>query len=438
MESFELPKNFLMGSATSATQIEGGDQNNSWYRWCQSPGHIHDGSDCSRGADHWNRYPEDIQIMKELHHDVYRMGLEWSRIEPESGRYDETAIRHYRDEITLLLRNNIKPLVTLHHFSNPLWLEDRGGWENPDTVASFVRFTRYVLNELGDLVSEWITINEPNVFLIYGYARGAWPPGKTNLLSMFKALRNLTLAHIQCYREIHRIRAERRFSGPTMVGLAHHLRIFDPEDDKFLNKIPAKLIQYLSQDLFLESMGFGRYGFPLGLGGYPLGRGKYYDFLGINYYSRDMVRLAFEPANMFGSLTVKKAAPVNDLGWEIYPEGLYRLCRKYFAKYQAPIYITENGVCDEGDTMRSRFIYDHLQQIARLNREGIPVERYYHWSLIDNFEWTEGESGRFGLVANDFETQQRTLRKSGEFYGEICEKKIVTREMIKKYFTVAT
>jgi beta-glucosidase len=433
MDQFQLPKGFLMGSATSAMQIEGGDKNNSWYRWCLSPGHIHDGTNCIRAVDHWNRYAEDIKLMKELHHDIYRMGLEWSRIEPEQGKFNETAIRHYRDEIALLLQSGIKPLVTINHFSNPLWFEDMGGWENPGSAALFIAFTSYVVNELGDLVSEWITINEPNVFLINGYARGIWPPGKNNIAAMFKAMRHIVTAHIQSYREIHRIRAERKFAGETMVGVAHHLRVFDPEDNKFKNKIPAKLIQYVSQDLFLASMAYGKFIFPLGLGGYPFGRGKFCDFLGINYYSRDMIRLAFDPANMFGKLMVKENTPTNDLGWEIYPEGLYRLCRKYYTRYQVPIYITENGICDAQDAQRAQFIYDHLQQIARLHKEGIPVERYYHWSLIDNFELAEGESGRFGLIANDFETQKRTIRKSGRFYGEICERKAITAEMIEKY-----
>jgi beta-glucosidase len=270
--------------------------------------------------------------------------------------------------------------------------------------------------------------------LIHGYARGIWPPGKTNLSAMFKAMRHIVAAHIQSYREIHRIREERNFTGNTMVGVAHHLRIFDPEGGKIRNKVPASIIQYLSQDLFLKSMAFGKFSFPLGFGGYPLGRGKYYDFLGVNYYTRDMVSLAFNPANMFGDLKVKENAPVNDLGWEIYPEGLYRLCRKYYKQYHAPIFITENGICDRQDTQRAQFIYDHLQQVARLNKEGIPVERYYHWTLIDNFEWAEGESARFGMIANDFETQKRTVRKSGRFYGKICEKKAVTEEMIKEYF----
>lgn len=435
MNELQLPKGFLLGSATSATQIEGGDTNNSWYKWCQTPGHINDNTSCYRAADHWNQYRDDIQIMKDLHHDLYRMGLEWSRIEPEQGKYNEAAIAHYRDEISFLLQNGIKPLVTLHHFTNPIWFDDLGGWENSQAVELFRKYTEYVVSELGDLVNDWITINEPNVFLIYGYVRGTWPPGKTDIFAMFKAMRHIVAAHIQSYREIHRIRSKRNYPGKTLVGVAHHLRIFDPEDGKWRNQLPAKSIQYIFQDLFLKSMATGKFSFPLGMGGHPLGRGKYYDFLGINYYSRDLVSFKFDPTIMFGELKVKENVPVNDLSWEIYPEGLYRLCRKYYAQYQAPIYITENGICDAEDTQRSLFIYEHLRQIVRLCNEGIPVERYYHWTLLDNFEWSEGESGRFGLVANDFETQKRTIRQSGRFYSEICAKKAVTQEMIAKYLS---
>lgn len=421
-----------MGSATAATQIEGGDRNNTWFRWCET-GHIHDASHCLRAADHWNRYSDDIRLMKDLNHDTYRMGLEWSRIEPAPETFNLAAIEHYRDEIMALQQNGIKPLVTLHHFSNPLWLEDAGGWENPDAVIHFIRYTRYVLEHLGDLVSDWVTINEPNVFLIYGYVRGIWPPGKKDIGSMFKAMRHVVTAHIQSYRAIHQIRTGKNFPGRTLVGVAHHLRVFDPENDQWLNRIPARLTRYLFQELFLSSMATGRFGFPLGFGQYPAGKGRFYDFIGINYYSRDMVRFKLDPGNMFGALKVNEEAETNDLGWEIYPEGLYRLCKRYYSIYQAPIFITENGICDAADSKRARFMYDHLVQIARLIGEGIPVDRYYHWSLLDNFEWLEGESARFGLVANDFETQDRIIRPSGRFYGEICREKAVTQEMIKEY-----
>jgi len=433
MKEFKLPPDFLMGSATSGFQIEGGDRNNSWYTWCEQPGRIKDSTSCFRAADHWNRYTEDIAIMKELHHDVYRMGVEWSRIEPEQGRFDQTAVDHYRHEIELLLRNGIKPLVTLHHFSNPNWLEQAGGWGNPLIVRHFTEYTRYVVNKLGDIVSDWVTINEPNVYLACGYAQGVWPPGKTDFTLLFKILRSMIEAHISSYHEIHKIRSERNFKGDTLVGVAFHLFLFEAKNGLLQNKLPTRLYRYLFQDLFIEGFGFGKMNVPLGFGGHPFGMGKYLDFLGVNYYTRNLVRFTWNPMNLFGDLLVKENVPVSDVGTEIYPEGIYHVCCSCYNKYKLPIFITENGLCDADDTRRTKFIYDHLQQIARLIGEGIPVKRYYHWSLLDNFELEQGESARYGLVDNDFTTQERTIRKSGWFYGEACWEKAVTQEMIRQY-----
>jgi len=433
MDCFILPPDFLMGSATSGLQIEGGDTNNSWYAWCNTPGHIKDGSNCIRAADHWNRYAEDIAIMRELNHDIYRMGIEWSRIEPKKGKFNEAAIEHYRNEIELLLKNSIKPLVTLHHFSNPLWLEESGDWANPGVVEHFTAYTRYVVNNLGDLVSDWVTINEPNVYLTYGYAYGIWPPGKKDFSLLFKAFRNMIQAHIKCYQEIHKIRADRKFPGETSVGVAYHLILFEAVNNNIHNKIATWLYKYLFQDLFLEGFNKGKLNPPLGMGSYVDKKEKYYDFIGINYYTRNLIRFKWDPANLFGELITKDNAPVNDVGAEVYPEGLYQICRMCYEKYQSPIFITENGVCDADDKIRAKFIYDHLKQIARLIDEGIPIKRYYHWSLIDNFEWEYGESVRYGLVRNNFNTQERMVRASGRFYGEICDKKAVTQDMINRY-----
>lgn len=433
MNEFQLPPDFMMGSATSAFQIEGGDRNNSWYAWCEDPNHIKDGSSCFRATDHWNRYAEDIRIMKELHHDVYRMGLEWSRIEPEQSRFDQTAIARYRNEIETLLQNGIRPLVTLHHFSNPLWLEQTGGWGNPRIVEYFTAYTRYVVNNLGDLVSDWITINEPNVYLACGYAQGIWPPGKSDFPLLFKILQLMIQAHISSYREIHKIRSAGKFKEDTLVGVAYHMVLFEAENGLLRNKLPTRLYRYLFQDLFLEGFGTGKMNFPLGMGSYPFGKGRFFDFIGINYYTRNLVRFAWDPAILFGDLTVEENAPVNDVGAEIYSEGIYHICRACYEKYHAPIFITENGLCDADDTIRTKFIYDHLQQIVRLIEKGIPVKRYYHWTLLDNFELEQGESARYGLVACNFETQERTIRTSGRFYGEVCQKKAVTQEMINKY-----
>jgi Beta-glucosidase/6-phospho-beta-glucosidase/beta-galactosidase len=425
METFRLPENILLGSATAATQIEGGDKNNSWYEF-SSKGKTKDGTSCLRADDHWNRYPEDIDLMVQLNHEIYRMGLEWSRIEPENGVFDPEAMKHYRQEIEMLLNKGIRPLVTLHHFSDPLWFTKEGGFEKASCVKYFERFTRYVVENLGDLVSEYITINEPNVYMVNGYYFGIWPPQKKDFWLGMRIYRNLTQCHIASYKTIHEVRKKMGFEGKTMVGVAYHLRVFDPVSRNPLDRIAAWAMQYLVQDIIMKSMNYGVYMPPLGLG-MPKGNVRYYDFLGINYYTRSMVRFkGFKDE-------YKPDAPKNDLGWEIYPEGLHRLCRKYYKKYKAPIWITENGTCDKADDFRTKYIYDHFKEVSKLCEVGIPVERYYHWTLMDNFEWEEGESARFGLIAVDFETQKRTLRKSGEFFSLICRNKAITKNEIEMY-----
>jgi beta-glucosidase len=171
---------------------------------------------------------------------------------------------------------------------------------------------------------------------------------------------------------------------------------------------------------------------PVGVG-HPFGKGTFADFFGVNYYTRDRVRFVLNPRTYFGELRNTPGASENELGWELYPEGLYRVCRRYYLRYRIPIFITENGICDAHDVFRSRYIYDHLAQIRRLLDEEIVVNRYYHWTLMDNFEWLEGLSARFGLIHVDFQTQKRTMRESGRFYSEVCEKKSVTEAMLRRY-----
>ncbi|HHY83438.1 MAG TPA: glycoside hydrolase family 1 protein [Clostridiales bacterium] len=428
MKPFRLPSHFLLGCASSGAQIEGGDRNSNWYAWCNQ-GHIKDGSTCLRANDHWNRYKEDISLMAELNQKIYRMGIEWSRIEPQEGNFSKEALQHYRDEISLLLQNGIKPLVTLHHFTHPLWLEEKGGFEQDAVSEYFERYVRFVVENLGDLVSEYITINEPNVYAVMGYYFCEWPPAKKSVKLLLKVLKNMSLCHIRAYRLIHKIREEKGYPGKTMVGVANHLRIFDPYNkNNPLDQLAARVMEYLFQDAVIKSMSTGILMLPLGSGA-PLGTGKFLDFFGINYYTRDAVRFkGFQNTQMPNT-------PRNDLGWEIYPEGLIRLCRKYYAEYQAPIWITENGTCDKEDAFRADYIYQHLLAVSQLCQEGIPVERYYHWTLMDNFEWAEGESARFGLVHVDFDTQERNVRNSGRFYSEVCDKLEVTQEMIEKYLT---
>ena len=432
MTPFTLPEDFVFGTATASVQIEGGDTNNSWYRWSRQPGRIADGSDCSTADDHWNRVGEDISLMQTLGVNGYRMSIEWSRIEPNPGRFDAGAMAHYRDEIEQLLAAGIRPMVTLHHFSNPLWLEDAGAWLNPAAIRQFARYAAHVYTHLGDLVCDWITINEPSVYLTFGHIWGDWPPGDQSIVNYFRGARHLIAAHIAAYGNIHEL-AKGQGRPTPRVAAAHHLRVFEPAGGNLAEKWICRAFERLFHDIFAEGMATGRLLFPIGRG-YPFGKGDFQDMVAINYYTRDMIVFnPVKPLQLFGDTRVKSGAPVNDLGWEIYPQGLFDLCSRYYRQYQKPVIITENGTPDRADAFRARYIYDHLREVSKLLDAGVDVRGYYHWSLMDNFEWAEGLDARFGLIEVDYATQTRRIRKSGEFYAEACRNHGVTEAMVEAY-----
>lgn len=434
MKPIKLPEKMLFGSATAATQIEGGDTNSNWYYWAKQ-GKIHNNSSTIIASDHYNRYHDDIALMNQLNHDVYRLSIEWSYFEPQEGVWSEEGIKHYQDEIKALLKAGIQPLVTLHHFSHPQWFEDKGGWCSNESVNYFKRYTAKVIDSLGEYVSEYCTINEPNVFVNDAYMDGNFPPGhKDDLSAYFTSSKNLILAHLEAYQLIHSMRKEMGYTD-TMVGIALHIAYLDCNSKNPLTRLSKRLMDYSFHKLFLSGMVKGKLGFPIG-SGYPIGKGTYCDFMGVNYYSRHLIHSSWNPAKLFGDVRVEDGLPnekLNDMGWEIYPEGLYKVIRNVYEEYGLPIYITENGIPDATDSKRAKFIYDHMVQIERLISDGVDVRRYYHWSLIDNLEWHNGFWPRFGLIEIDYDTQERRIRKGGHFYGEICKNKAVTQEMINEY-----
>lgn len=412
-------KDILLGVATAATQIEGDDRNNSWYDWAER-GNVSDGSSPVLANQHYRLYRQDIDLMAQMGIQCYRFGVEWSRIQPSEGTFDEQALQHYLDEVRYMKSKGIEPMLTLHHFTNPLWFERSGGWERKDASRVFISFAEKVLQYLGEEVSLYVTVNEPNVYATNGYFYGSWPPGKKSMSAVKRVLTNMTRAHIDAYGLIHDFREKRQLKD-TKVGFANHLRVFEPQNGKNpYHRVCARLMEKIFQTSLTDAMMTGRCVFPVGKTGRPVG--KYYDFIGINYYTRSTVS-GFKDG-------VKKGAPVNDLGWEIYPEGIAQLAKKLYDKYRAPVFITENGTCDAADAFRSKYIYDHLYA---LTNSGVPVERYYHWTFIDNFEWAEGQSAPFGLVALDFNTQQRTIRPSGLFYSDIIKNHGVTQQAYDKY-----
>ena len=351
---------------------------------------IVDGSTPTPATDHWTRWQEDTDLLSELGLQVYRLGIEWSRIEPEPGRIDESAVEHYRTQLAELGRRGIRPLVTIHHFSHPTWFEARGGWTAPDAVEAYLAHVERVVTRFGDLVSEWVTINEPNVYATGGFLFGEFPPGRTSAWSDIRAvLHAMARAHCRAYHLIHDLQPEAR------VGIAHHLRVFAPLNRRNpAHRLVARANAYLFQEAITDAMLGGR--FPRVLGPQPadVRPGSHYDYLGINYYSRSAVsRLA---DGRFDGV------PVSDLGWEIYPEGLYLFLKRY-ASLGAPLVVTENGLDDRTGQRRPYFLRSHLYAVERAVAEGVDVRGYFHWSLMDNFEWAQGYPPRFGLFYVDRE-----------------------------------
>lgn len=430
MDTFKLGYDFMLGTATASTQIEGGDTGNTWYKWCEE-GHILDSSSCINACDHWNRVEQDIEILKSLNVQTYRMSLEWSRIEPSPGKFSIEAIEHYRWEIQQLVDNNIAPLVTLHHFSEPQWFQDMGGWLKPENSCLFIEYVRRVVESLGDLVSDWVTFNEPNVYTNMGYGIGIFPPGRKNPLEALLVMAEIINTHIELYHLIHKIRSERDFPGKTRVGAAMHIRVF--HGHSCFGKMIAAIVDYLFHELFMVGMTTGILLPPLVYKGYKHNKGVYADFLGINYYTRNIVEFALDPNHYFYKFVNDRNLGKTDNGWDIYPEGIYRVCKKYYSRYRLPVFITENGISDRNDDKRPEFIASHLACLSRAIKEGVQVERYYYWTTMDNFEWLEGETTDFGLYDCNFGNQERTPRKSAWLYSQICKRKELTKEMIEQW-----
>lgn len=406
MDTFTLKKGMRIGTASAATQIEGGTPEHTWTDWYRR-GRIEDGSNPARACDHYHRWHEDDALMHELGFQIARIGVEWARIEPEEGVFDAEAIAHYVREVETLNQYGIKPLVTLHHFTNPMWFENKGAFEKAENIPSFLRFVETMVEAFGTRVTEYITINEPNVYATNGYFLGSWPPGERSLRMTVHVMAVLAAAHIQAYGRIHTLQ---RAMGAkqTRVSFANHLRVFVPENPKNpLHRFYAWLTARFFQGSLSKAMMLGRFTFPIrNLTRAP--KGIYCDFIAVNYYTRSTVSGLKDG--------VRAGVPVNDLGWEIYPQGIVECAREQYALCPLPIYITENGTCDRDDSFRCRYLYEHLKALCESD---LPVERYYHWCFTDNFEWQAGESARFGVVRVDYATQTRTIKKSGAFLRDV-------------------
>ncbi len=418
-----FPDNFIWGVATSAHQVEGGNHNNQWSAWEQQ-GRIKSGDRAGLACDWWRNAELDFDLAKSLGVNALRLSVEWSRIEPEEGRWDEAALARYRQMLQALRERGLRPFVTLHHFTNPIWFEKKGAFEAADSVRRFERFTMRTVRALADLCSDWVTFNEPNVYTALGYFLGEFPPGKKGrFVQAAGVTRNLCLAHARAYRAIHEIQPQ------ASVGWAQHYVVFKPRrPGSAADRRLCGFIDRRFNENFAESIETGAAPFPLNKLGSELSEVQgTCDYVGINYYSR--LRAGFElrsPKTMFFQLTVSPHKPQGDHGIELpygeaYPEGL-RCAVERFKRFNKPIYILENGVPDREDRIRPWVLESSVEQMKGLLREGADLRGYFHWSLTDNFEWNEGWHLRFGLIELDPVTQQRRSRPSAKIFSEIIRK----------------
>jgi beta-glucosidase len=399
----QFPEAFLWGAATSAHQIEGNNANSDWWQWERKSGLKEiSGAACR----HYEVYQADFDLAQSLEHNAHRLSIEWSRIQPGPGEFSEQEIRHYKDVILSLRQRNIEPVVTLHHFTNPLWFAALGGWENENAPGYFLAYIERVVEALAADIRYWITINEPITYIYHAYILGVWPPQKKSFLAAKKIEHNLAVSHINAYRMIHDIYRRKKLSPPR-VSIAQNLQAFVACRPTLKNRLAVYLREWLYNFGFIER----------------LIRQRALDFIGINYYGRnlaDVEKWGFK--NLLLDTCRHNHHPVekNSLGWDIYPEGLGQLLRK-LNRYNLPVLITENGICIEDDNQRWKFIRGHLQQVAEAIQQGVKIIGYLYWSLIDNFEWDKGFGPRFGLIEVDYQTYQRRVRQSARNLALVCK-----------------
>jgi len=423
----KFPKNFYWGSATSAHQVEGGNVNdwsewekknaerlareskNKWQPWQQerfpemfNPKNYISG----RACDHYHLYEQDFDIAKKLGHNAHRFSIEWSRIEPEQGKFNEAEIEHYRKVILALKKRGIEPFVTLWHWTNPLWIRDIGGWENKKTIEYFLRYTRKIIENYSDLVKFWTPLNEPGTYIGLSYIKGTQPPGIKNIFRANKVFGNIIIAYRTTYKLIHSFRKD------AQVGVSHYTTYRIPLGNFFWNGLLIKFLDYITSGRFIKRIK------------------NNIDFLGIQYYRPEFVKLKLG-GQWAWILDKPDIAPkdslANDLSWGISPEGMYKVLKR-ITKYKLPIYITECGLADAADVNRGEFIKKHLFWLSRAMNGGVNVRGFFYWSLLDNFEFVEvrGFWPRFGLVEVNYKTLERKIRPSALQYAKICK----TNELI--------
>ena len=432
-----LPSGFRFGTSTAAYQIEGavdedGRGTSVWDTFCAEPGRILDGSSGAVACDHYHRHAEDVALMRRLGVDGYRFSVGWPRIQPTgSGEANEKGLGFYDRLVDELLEAGIAPMATLFHWDLPQALEEAGGWLSRQTAHRFAEYAAIVGDRLGDRVEHWCPVNEPNVVTLLGYATGMHAPGRTLMLDALPVAHHLLLGHGLAVQAL-------RAAGVRQVGTATNHAPIWPDSDSEEDGAAADLFDTLWNRLFADPVLLGRYpeGFAEAM---PVPAGEDLaedlatisqplDFYGLNYYTPMQVRAAAEGSEMPFDQCEIPGYPTTDFGWPIVPEGLREVLGQLRGRYPdlPPVLVTENG-CSYGtgpdehgvvdDQPRIDYLDAHLRAVAQAIEDGVDVRGYYCWSLLDNFEWAEGYTQRFGLVHVDYDTLGRTPKRSFDWYA---------------------
>ena len=443
-----FPKNFLWGAATAAYQIEGawkedGKGESIWDRFAHTPGKIKNGDTGDVACDSYHRCEEDIALLRAMNLNSYRFSISWPRIQPAgTGPANSKGVDHYSRMVDSLLEAQIRPLVTLYHWDLPQALQDAGGWPNRDTASRFADYVGLISRDLGDRVSDWMLFNEPSAFVDLGYLEGRHAPGHRSLVDFLRASHTVNLAQGEGFRAVKAVRPSAR------VGTAFSMSPCEPATNSEEDKLAAERAHAITNLWFLEPALKSRY--PDALAFLPetvmgVQSGDFekmkapLDFIGINLYYRMIASApsAFErlshaqqwlfPVKMAGG----KQGPKTDMGWEVWPQALYDMVMRITHDYNRPVIeITESGCAyNDGpdangaihDSRRIEYHRQYLQALAQAMADGADVRGYHAWSLMDNFEWAEGFSQRFGLAYVDFKTQKRTIKESGRWYGKVAQ-----------------
>lgn len=416
----KFPRTFLWGTATSAHQVEGGNIYNDWSKF-KDPG-----SRAGQASDFFHHFEADLDLAAELGTNSFRFSVEWSRLEPHCGQRCPQALNYYHRLVDACLDRGLTPFLTLHQFTLPQWIADKGGWLNPETIDAFKSHCEYVADQFADRVAHFVTINEPNVQAGASYLAGLFPPGKRfrpDLADRCQAA--LLLAHGQVYKALHRVQSTRFPSSPLQVGISPHFISWTKSSWDL-----AGLVQGIGRQFnraLLDALFTGELKLQTLRRRAPEFKGCL-DFIGVNYFMG-------LPAHLLGALRFMGLArkPVHeatgDNGWPVDSQGFEDILIGLSRDYQKPLYVTENGIADRTDLKRQRYLVEHLAALNRAMGRGADVRAYFHWSLIDNFEWHEGFGPRFGLYEVDYQSQERKARGSAKLYSQLIRQYSAVKEV---------